>query len=263
MRNRIARLISAIAAVVLVSACQGPPPPPPGLVAPAAEDLDGAAVDAGPIAPPAGERFLGLRITVENPPPELLDPKGAGVVTVRRPGDAAPRRLIFANGVLSVHALPPGPWRIMTIAGYACGPLGLPVPPGEGPIALGDITLALPEVDPALSDDAADLAAEGRLTGGSTLTPDDLALFAGLFGEDGSVVAPRPLLQDGARRCRRWPRAASRPDIDPTVRRLTIGEQVQIGILAAAFGALTGGAAAVGSFVFVSGTAGGFLFLAF
>ncbi|MEL7140211.1 MAG: hypothetical protein AAFP67_14240, partial [Pseudomonadota bacterium] len=188
-------------------------------------------------------------------PEELLDPAGAGVLLLKRRGDQGTRLLAFLDDALSVHALPPGAYAVRGIAGFDCGPLGLAIGPGTeatAPLYLGRLTLT---VDPS--------GERAILRGGSVPDPAEIERFATLFGGDGARVDPRPYLAGREVACRRAPWLVARPDIDPSVRVLTPFEIAQLVILGGAFGALTGAAAAVGSVVFVSGTAGGFLFLGF
>ncbi|MEO0957696.1 MAG: hypothetical protein AAFY66_04395 [Pseudomonadota bacterium] len=270
---KLARCAGSAALLLVIAGCMSPPPPE-GVIAPqateprsepvAAEDGDDASASnsagdaaAPPAAPevPIGARLVGLEIAVENPPEELLDPAGAGVLLLKRRGDQGTRLLAFLDDALSVHALPPGAYDVRGIAGFDCGPLGLAIGPGTeatAPLYLGRLTLT---VDPS--------GERAILRGGGVPDPAELERFATLFGGDGARVDPRPYLAGREVACRRAPWLVARPDIDPSVRVLTPFEIAQLVILGGAFGALTGAAAAVGSVVFVSGTAGGFLFLGF
>lgn len=266
------RVLASRAAVLVLAFGLGAcitPPPPEGVVTPRASEPGPATVEddapeappsAGqPIQPPSGTRLVGLEIAVEDPPEELLDPSGAGVLLLTRQGERGRGLLAFLDDALSVHALPPGAYRIIGVAGFDCGPLGLAVGPGDGttatpaPLYLGRLTLRVDE-----SGERAVLSGDGTVPDTATLER-----FATLFGGDEARVDPRPLLAGEEVACRRAPWLVARPDIDPSVRVLTPFEIAQIIILGGAFGALTGAAAAVGSVVFVSGTAGGFLFLGF
>ncbi|MEM7496576.1 MAG: hypothetical protein AAF371_01135 [Pseudomonadota bacterium] len=267
-RTLAASRACAAALALMLAACQTPPPPPGVVVPQASEDVArpgdaGDSVEAGlegtvapaegaPPRPPRGARLIGLEIAVENPPEELLDPAGAGVLVLKRRGDEGTRLLAFLDGALSVHALPPGAYAVRGVAGFDCGPLAIAVPPGEAPVYFGRLTLSVgPEGERAV------------LRGAGVAEPADLVRFAALFGGEEARVDPRPLLQDAEIACRRAPWLVARPDIDPSVRVLTPFEIAQLVILGGAFGAVTGAAAAVGSVVFISGTAGSLLFLGF
>ncbi|MEM6679235.1 MAG: hypothetical protein AAF675_15335 [Pseudomonadota bacterium] len=263
--------------LVLAMAGCAEPPPPSGLLPPAAVE---AGVAAGPSEPgsfsdgaepgplmlddaaaraAAGARLAGLRVTLINAPEGLLDERGAGVITLRRPADGMRLRMIFVDGALALHALPPGAWRVETVAGFACEAVHILVPPvtpgqSQRPLALGAITLAV----------APD--GSGARLQGTVPTREDLAVLAGLVRDQGvgsEAVDARPMERGAGAPCVRRPRAVTRPDIDPTVRLMTLGEKVQLGVLLAILGAATGGAAAVGSVVFVSGAGAGVLFLGF
>ena len=257
-------------AALLLAACAGPPPE--GLAPPVASEAgpvvlpdDTAANQTAPdqatdqaraaISLPGGARLVALEVTLPAPPPDLLDDQQAGVITLTAktlPGEARARtarprpiRLVFVNGALGLHALRPGAYAIETIAGYDCGPLGLAVPPGDAPIALGSLTL-----------DGTD--SHGAFLSGGTLTPDDLARVADLAGTDPAAIDADPLERGSAIPCAYRPRAVSRPDFDPTVKRLTALE-VAGGLM---FGGIVAAALVAGSSVaFVSGPLGGFLLL--
>ncbi|MEM8760050.1 MAG: hypothetical protein AAGE83_06980 [Pseudomonadota bacterium] len=269
---KLARGAGSTALLLVIAGCMSPPPPE-GVIAPqatepvsepatvdgddasASNSAEGAAALPGAPEVPSGARLVGLEIAVENPSEELLDPAGAGVLLLKRRGDQGTRLLAFLDDALSVHALPPGAYAVRGIAGFDCGPLGLAIGPGTeatAPLYLGRLTLT---VDPS--------GERASLRGGSVPDPAELERFATLFGGDGARVDPRPYLAGREVACRRAPWLVARPDIDPSVRVLTPFEIAQLVILGGAFGALTGAAAAVGSVVFVSGTAGGFLFLGF
>ncbi|MDT8343392.1 MAG: hypothetical protein RQ752_03055 [Thermohalobaculum sp.] len=237
---------------LLLSACAATPPK--GLALPAATEGGGAAAEApgdavrGVLRAPPGGRLVALRVTVTDPPPGLLDDRGAGVLTLRRAGEREPIRLVFLDGALGLYPLRAGIYRVETVAGFDCGDIHLVLAPGEAPLALGGLDLAL--------GDAAAGTLSGRLA-----TPGDLDTFARLAGTDAAAIAVEPLERRQGIACTRHARAASRPDIDPTVRKLTPGEIAGVIVLGGLVGAAGGYAIAAGSFVFVSGTGGGALFL--
>ncbi|MCL5779137.1 hypothetical protein M1105_19415 [Limibaculum sp. FT325] len=223
--------------------------PPKGLAPPAASEASGSEVAVPPAPPPDG-RLVALRVAVENPPEGLLDEQGAGVLTLRREGERAPIRLVFGDGALGLYALPRGIYRIERVAGYDCGPLHLVLAPGETPLALGQLSLALGgERD----------GERGALAGGPA-TSGDIARIAALSGTDPAAVDAVPLERRRGISCRRDPRAVSRPDIDPTIRKLTPTEIALTVVLGGLIGAAGGYAIAAGSFVFVSGAGGGLIF---
>lgn len=240
---RPATCAAAICALML-TACATPPPK--GLAPPAA--IDGQKGGGGELSVPPDGRLVAFRVSVETPPEELLDEQDAGVLTLRREGVRDPIRLVFLNGALGVYALRSGIYRVDTIAGYHCGELYLLVAPKDEPVALGGLELAV--------YDEAEAELAGRLP-----TLEDIERIASLTGADTPAVDAEPLERRSGIACTRRPRAVSRPDVDPTIRKLTPAEIAGTVVLVGLLGAATGGAAATGSIVFVSGSAGGVLLL--
>ena len=244
--RRLAPLAAAIA--LLLAAC-APPPAPKGLAPPtASEAAPGGSRQGARIAAPPDARLVGLRVSVDNAPPDLLDDGGAGVLTFRRQGEREPIRLVFANGALGVYALPRGIYRIESVAGHRCGDVSFVLGPGSAPLSLGGIALDFRN------------GTAGTLSGRLPL-PEDIERIAGLIGEDARTIAARPPLRGGGIPCARDSRAVSRPDIDPTIRRLTPAEIAGTVVLGGLLAAAGGAAIATGTFVFLSGSAGGLLFL--
>jgi hypothetical protein len=199
---------------------------------------------------PRDLRLTALTVTVRNAPPGLLDDAGAGVLTLRTAGAFEAVRPVFVNDALSVHLIRAGAYRVEGIAGYRCRDLFLDLPPGDAPLALGGLVLdVFDETEATLS--------------GTLPTRDDLARIATLTGEPEDAIVSEPLERRSGVPCRRDPRAASRPDIDPTFKQLTPAEMATIGALTLMFGGIAGAAIATGTFVFLAGTGGGFLFLGF
>ncbi|MEM9780966.1 MAG: M15 family metallopeptidase [Pseudomonadota bacterium] len=244
------RLITALLCAVHIAAC-AEPPPPDGIVQPAA--ISGSAKAATPAVIERSHRLVGLRIEIEQPPEGLLDDTAAGVIEMLRVDTGETARLVFIDGALTAHALAPGPWRIRAIAGQHCGFIDLPVPPGAGPLLAGDLILSFPAR--AESDD------DARMTGRLPARADIQTLSDFGDGTPASVDV-RPLIGDGAARpCRHIDLAVARPDIDPSIERLTPLQIAELVFVGAVLGAATGGAAAAGSISFVSG-GGGLFFLA-
>ena len=235
--------LASMAVGCLLSACVSYAPE--GVAPPAATEAAGEPIR---ISVPPDRQLMALRISVENPPPELLDPQGAGVVTLVRGPGGAPRHLVFVNGALGVYALEPGAWRIASIAGHACGPLDVVLSPGAPPQALGELTLSP--------------SGGGASLSGRPPTPEDLAQISTLVQADSSALDARPL-ERGSRPCTREATAVSRPDIDPTVPEVTPLEIAGGVLLFAILGAASGAALATssGTFVFTSGSAGGLLLI--
>ena len=233
--------LASMAVGVLLSACVTYAPE--GVAPPEATE---ASADPIRISLPPDRQLISLRITVEEPPSELLDPQGAGVITLVRGNGGAPRHLVFINGALGVYALEPGGWRIASIAGHDCGALEVVLRSGAAPVALGDLQLRP--------------VGEAATLSGSPPTPEDLTQISGLIESNPAALDARPLVR-GTRRCGFKPNAVSRPDIDPTVPEVTPLEIAGGVLLFAILGAATGGALAAssGTFVFTSGSAGGLL----
>ncbi|MEM8791260.1 MAG: hypothetical protein AAGE80_06565 [Pseudomonadota bacterium] len=228
------------------------PPPPSGLVRPSASDTlptTEAGTEAAQPASfqiPSEGQLAALKITIENPPEDLLDEQGAGILTLRQKGRRDADRLIFLNGSLNVFALDPGIYRIDAIGGYRCGELFLILPPREEPLALGHLTLTPTGEKTAM------------LSGGIP-APEDLENVAALIGATADEIASQPLERRQGIRCERVVWAASRPDIDPNARVLTPLEVAEGVLFLAVLGAISGGAIATGSFVFASGSGGAFV----
>ncbi|MBK0400931.1 hypothetical protein H0I76_17165 [Limibaculum sp. M0105] len=254
------RLVATV--MVLALALGGCAPPPRGLAPPAASETainapagSGAGESAedesgqdAPLTAPPGGRLAALRVTVANAPPELLDDQRLGVLTVRRGAEHRPTRLIFADGALAVYRLPAGVYRVESIAGYDCGEIYLTLGQGAAPLSLGGLELSV------YDDNAATLS-------GQLPTPRDLDGLAGLTGVATDEIDASPLERRQGIVCRRDPRAVSRPDIDPNIRKLTPTEIALSVLLGGLIGAAGGYAIAAGTFIFVSGTAGGAVFL--
>ena len=240
---RTATVAAAIGALLL-SACATRPPE--GILPPEASETQTAdAVRGTTIRLPPDRRLVAMRVVVNDPPPELLDEQGAGVVTVRRVSDREPIHLVFVNNALSVHALKSGAYRVESIAGFDCGTFDLPVALSDAPLALGTLTLDIyDETEAALL--------------GNVPTPDELTGIAGLLDTEAAAVESDPLERGAGISCVRDTLAVSRPDVDPTIRKLTPLE-IAGGIF---FAGLIGGAlAASSSFVFISGPAGALLLI--
>ncbi|MEM9045827.1 MAG: hypothetical protein AAGC81_14145 [Pseudomonadota bacterium] len=195
---------------------------------------------------PVDGRLAALKITINDPPRDLLDDQGAGILTLKQKGRRDADRLIFLNGNLSAFALDPGVYRIEAIAGYDCGDLFLVFPDRDAPVALGELTLSITGERTA------------TLSGGIP-APEDLETIAALIGEDPAEIESQPLERRQGIRCERAAWAASRPDIDPNARVLTPLEIAEGVVLFAIVGAISGAAIASGSFVFATGSAGGFV----
>lgn len=240
MRRAVALLLVAAGLAACVE-----PPAPEGIEPPAASEAAGA---SAPVRVPPGKRLVGLRVDVVTPPPGLLDEQGAGVITVTRQGDPRPIRLVFVDDALAVYALDAGIYRVESIAGHDCGPIGLILSGGGTPLALGTLTLEV-------------FGAEGAALSGRPPGLDDLDRLGGLVGAGAGTIDAEPLERRTGVSCERRLYAVSRPDVDPRFRPLSKGEIAGGIALAAILGAATGGAAAAGSgaLIFTSGTGGLFL----
>lgn len=243
------RSVAGIALITfLFSSCDlTTPPPPKRLVAPAATEALGT--EQGFSLPTEG-RLAALKITIANPPADLLDAQDAGILTLKRKGKRDSDRLIFLNDHLAAFALEPGVYRIEAIAGYACGDLFLSLPDRPAPLSLGSLTLT------ASGEEAAILS-------GAIPAPEDLDAIARLVGTDPSAIESQPLERRQGARCSRAPWAASRPDIDPNARVFTPLEIAEGVILFGLVGAASGAAIASGSFIFATGASGGVLAVGF